>query len=348
MDSKPKKSMNASVNVIKFIMAVFIFLMHSSIFFGDKYFQGSYIFVEWFYVLVGYTLARTIINLSEDGEVLTNSTKIIYKRIAKLVPYYIASCLVALVLKIHFKEIVIRETWDINKIVHEMLLLQMTTIEVTTLTGTAWFLSSMIISLIIIVPIFIKLRKKFYVVAIVFATLIYYYIFKKSGYLWRPVEFFITYKGNLRAMAAILLGICGYAISPFFANLMNDDKKSNLIRVAVILGYLAVFIYVMKVDDSIIYFALPYIFMILISAGMNLDNKLIKDNEFTRFLGDMSMVLFMNHYYVSELIQKLRPYLSLRAKYFYATIGSFAISIIIYLIIKLIISRLFSKIIKNL
>ena len=78
MEKQVKKPMNGTINVLKFIMAVFIFLMHCSVFFSDKYFQGSYIFVEWFYVLMGFTLAKTIINLPRDGEVLINSTKIVF------------------------------------------------------------------------------------------------------------------------------------------------------------------------------------------------------------------------------------------------------------------------------
>ena len=333
MENQVKKPMNGTINVLKFIMAVFIFLMHCSVFFSDKYFQGSYIFVEWFYVLMGFTLAKTIINLPRDGEVLINSTKIVYKRMAKIYPFYLASCIVALVIKLYFKEIVIASTWDINTIVHEILLLQMTTIIVNPLTGTAWFLSSMLICLIILVPIFVKLREKIYPIAIVVATLIYYYIYKKSGYLWRPIELLITYKGNLRAMAAILLGIFGYAISNRVSKVVNDIRYTNAMRVGMAILYLASFAYIMKVDDSPVYFMFPYIFMILISIGMSIDSPLIKDSKLTRLLGDMSMVLFMNHYYVAEVIQFKRPYMSIPLKYLYSTIGSLAISIFIYVVI---------------
>lgn len=343
MQNELKKPMNGSINVLKFIMALFIFLVHAGAFNNDTYFQGGYIYIEWFYIFMGWTLAKAIVNLPKDEDVALGSFKIIYKRIAKIMPYFILSSLIALAVKLHFNQMTISSPWDINLIVHEILMLQMTTIQVVTLTGTGWFLSSMLIALIIIVPIFIKLRKEFYPIAFVVATLIYYYIYKEIGYLYHPVEWLITYKGNLRAIAGMSLGICGYAISPVIKNVF---KNKIIASIFVILAYLGIFYYVYKVDESVYYFIIPYIFMILISITMNVDD-IFGDNVFTRFLGDISMVLFMNHYYIIHAIKKAMPLLDNRTGFIYATLLSFGTSILVLLTVKLL-SKMHSKIIKKL
>ena len=74
--------MNGSINVIKFVFAVFVMLCHLGTTFGyDKiyYFQGSFIFVDWFFIFAGFTLAKKILSLDKNVPIAETSFSIIKK-----------------------------------------------------------------------------------------------------------------------------------------------------------------------------------------------------------------------------------------------------------------------------
>lgn len=326
--------MKGLINILKFIFAISIFLLHSEVYFANGLFQGAYIYVDWFFVFAGYTLARKVESNFETHNIATTSFEIIFERIMRVFPYFAVSSILALCVKLCFKELVIESAWDINKIIHEILMLQMTTIPVITLTGTAWFTSSMLIAMVLIVPIFLKLKKKFYIIALIIATLIYLYIYKVSGYLWHPIEWFITYKGNLRAIAGISIGIFGYGLSPYVKRFLNNVKDDRKIEYLIILAYILIYYYVFKVTESGYYFVLPYIFMVLITINMNLNNdSVVPDNKYTRAMGQFSLVLYMNHYYIIEVIAYAYPLLDSRLKFAFAALFSVFTSLLVFCVV---------------
>lgn len=339
--------MNSQINIYKFILAIYIGLLHISGHFGyDKfpYFQGGYIFVEWFFVFAGFTLAKKIINLDKNIDIFNTSCNLIKNRILNIYPYYFLSCIFAL--GFHFTGgLVIEESWTIFRIIHEFLMLQMTSISVFSLTGTSWFLSSMWLIFIIFVPLLLKFRRKFGLSLIIISIMLTIFMFLTDNHMHGTVEWtLIGYKGNLRAMSAISLGIFSYSFFSLFSKNLNDYNISIIIGIFDIILSLFVIYYVFIFDDGIAYFILPYVFAIHIGLEMTRKQiNFIKDNNFTRFLGAFSMIFYMNHFYVQTFYQFL---LQDKIDLIRISIISFAVSILISLIIYFIV-YLFKRINKK-
>lgn len=341
--------MNLIIDVLKLVFSINIMFAHSSSNFGEQnipYFQGAFILVEWFFIFSGYTLSKKILSQNETTDIAKTSFEIIWKRIMRIFPYYFLSCTIALVLKLHTGAIAIKETWDIYKIVHCFLFLQMTGISCATLLGTEWFLSSMWIAMIILVPLLVKYRKWFARVSILIAILIYYYIYKECGYMYHPDEWMsLGYKGNLRAIAAICIGISTYYYSSVlkleFLSNVNKEKKYLFINMIALFFYSFILFHINRkwIYNSLYelsFFIIPFIFMILIFIQMKYQ-VLRYSNTKIGIISSMSMIIYMNHFYVQEAIQKLfENKWSLSSKVIYSSLISIGISLIIYLFIYLI------------
>ena len=342
--------MNVIIDILKLVFSINILLAHLSSNFGEKnvlYFQGAFILVEWFFIFSGYTLSKKV--LSQDlssKDISRNSFDIIWKRIMSIYPYYFVSCSIALIVKLYTGSIVIKDTWDVYKIVHCFLFLQMTGISCFSLLGTEWFLSSMWIAMIIIVPILVKYKKLFARICLLIAVIIYCYIYKECGYMYHPDEWMsLGYKGNLRAIAGICIGISAY----YYSTLLKTDFNSNatkrklnlLLNSCTFIIYSVIIYHINKVwvynsSYELSFFIIPFVFMILITIHMKYP-ILEYGNSKIRIIGSMSMIIYMNHFYVQEAIQRLfENKMSLENRIVYSSLFSMIISLLIYFFIKLI------------
>ena len=338
--------MNSSINVTKFLIAIYMVVFHVAALSGYKYFEGGYIFVEWFFIFAGFMVAKKVLSLEKNEDTFIEAVKIVRARIVKIFPYYLLSCIAAILFKLYTNTLAMDEIYTIKRILNEIFMLQMITVSTYPLTGTSWFLSSMWIILILILPFFIKLKKKFMIPAIIISLSLYYITYRVSGYLWGPAEKIIIFeKGNIRAAAAISIGIISYML---YDKLKTVLKHPYLETIFVWVCNLLIFYYISIVDESIYYFLLPFAFMILIAIDMGKSkNAFIPDNKFTRFLGTVSMIIYMNHFYIvfymtdespflvagrTGVLSRLSPTLPYADKVISALVWSLSISISIYII----------------
>ena len=328
--SQPRQ--NASINVIKFILSQSIVLLHCAMLFGFPRFQGGWIYVEWFYIFAGYTLAGTILGLSHDAPVLKTGLRILWKRIRSVFPCYVISVALGLLVKYAVGAIEVQSLGDIGKILAEILMLQMFRIPTAYITGTSWFLSAMWIALIVLIPIMMVARRKFTrYIAPVMTLAIYFFIQKRTGYLWEPDAWMgFAYKGTLRALAGISLGAFAYEIGTGI-----KDKLSHPVfdSICIWVVYGLILVLTTLFDDAGWFYFLPFIFTILIAVQMNKKDGLdFPDSSATRLLGKLSMVIYMNHYCLIDTIEKTFPSMQLDRKILIAFISiTIAVSIVMFI-----------------
>ena len=229
-------------------------------------------------------------------------------------PCYVISVILGLLVKYAAGTIEVRSLSDIVKIFAEVLMLQMFRIPTAYITGTSWFLSAMWIALIILIPIMMVARRKFTrYIAPLLALTTYFYIQKKTGYLWEPDAWMgFAYKGTLRALAGISLGAFAYEIGTGI-----KDKLSHPVfdSICIWVVYGLILVLTTLFDDAGWFYFLPFIFTILIAVQMNKkDGPDFPDGSVTRLLGKLSMVIYMNHYYLIDAIEKTFPSMSLDRK----------------------------------
>lgn len=341
------KEENVYINILKIIFSLFILTTHCAVLlhfdtfpvtidtiFGSfstncEFFLGGAIFVDWFYIFTGFMLAKTIVKLEGKVPVFETSSKIIFKKMSSIFPYYFMSCMAALFVYLKFKYITIGDTWTIYQVGHEILMLQMTALPIVSLTGTSWYLSSLWIALIILVPIMVIAKKKFiYFFAVIIALLLFIYIFLLTGHLYGPVEWLdLGYKGNLRAIADICIGCFSFSISKVLYRFIDKFKISTFIFS--ILVNIAIIIYAIFVENSIWYFIFPFIYALILPMSMH--NFLYNNSVITNFIGKLSMAIFMNHYYIANIIDFLNIPYSREQRYLICIISSLCISIFVLL-----------------
>lgn len=338
------KKQNGTINLIKFLMAVGILLMHAGMEFGFDRFQGTWIFVEWFYIFAGYCVTKEVVKKAWPAAAsaatpaaapaaMTGTTDgapaepvdtgeltfgILKKRICAIFPYFFVACLLGLVIQMAAGSLKFGSVNDTAWIAEDLLMLQMTGLNLTgrSIMGTTWFLSAMWIALALIIPCIAKMKKYFVLVlSLLLPALIYGYLDVTTGYLWSPAIWVgFAAKGTLRAVAALSLGAFSYGLGERLKESLVRPKAESLLLYA---GYALVFVFTWRYGDSEWFWMIPYLFMVLVAVGMaKKPGWDVPDTRFTRFLGKVSMLLFINHAYLTFAIQTAFPQWSLPRKMF--------------------------------
>ena len=325
-------------------MAVGILLMHAGMEFGFDRFQGTWIFVEWFYIFAGYCVTKEVVKKSWPAAAsaatpaaapaaMTGTTDgapaepadtgeltfgILKKRICAIYPYFFVACLLGLVIQLLAGSLVIGSVSDAAPVAAEFLMLQMTGLNLANrgVIGTTWFLSAMWIALAILIPCIAKMKKYYVcVLSLLLALLIYGYLDVTTGYFWSPGSWAgFAAKGTLRAVAALSLGAFSYGLGERLRPILTRPKTESLLLYA---GYALVFLFTWRYADSEWFWMIPYLFMVLVAVGMaKKPGWDVPDTRFTRLLGKISMLLFINHAYLTFAIQTAFPQWSLPRKIF--------------------------------
>lgn len=327
------KKVSSSIDIVKFLLAAQILICHAGLVFGISLIDSAFIYVEWFYVFIGYTLAYRIINEDNRYNTFLTSCEIIKSRILSILPYYFLSSTIALIMKLWTSEFIIEESWAVHKIIFEYLLLSMTAVPVASLTNVSWFLSAMVFAMILLVPFAVKYKHKFFRWSILIYIVIYYYFFITDGYIYDPSKWTpFGYKGLLRAVGSISLGLFGYE----FGLLFKDKFKNYILESIIVIFSYAVIFYIVKYrPDQKLFFLFPFIYMLLIIIQMQSKKFIIPVSPITSVLSKLSITLYLNHLYVFLCINKISK-ASMFYKLNFAICVSFIISVFVYIVVDLI------------
>lgn len=304
------KKQNGAVNLLKFIFALFVAVFHGTELFGSAWFGGGWVAVEFFYIFCGFTLTAHAARLDLRGpEAVGEETfKTLKKRILKIFPFLLAAAILSYILKHVF--LTGFGTWkiDLIRLLPEIFMSQMAGYPGYWASGVAWFLSAMWIGIACVYPLILGWKILFTkVFAPLLAILLYGYLIVKTGSFAVPGTFMnIAFKGTLRAIAGISLGCASYHVSKA---LTDSGIPSKLLTAAEIAGYAVIFVIMLCIPDGEIYYYVPFAMMLLLALTSRADHPFAKrmDSGWTRFLGNASMILYLNHYYIASIIAECFP-----------------------------------------
>ena len=325
------KKISSSIDIVKFIISIHVIFAHLADL-GVVVLDNAYIYIEWFFVFIGYNVARKIAESDLKYDSFHMTCEIIKSRIVNILPYYLVSCTLAVIIKTRVGLITYEDPWIIHRIIFDYLMLYMMTFSVYHLTNVSWFLSAVWLALIILVPLAVKFKHKFFRLGLLIYIIIYFYIYKAYEVIWDP-DFWTPfgYKGFLRAVGSISLGMFAYELGLF----LKDKFKNYILEsIFIIIAYAIIFIQFDKYEFKLLFYFLPIIFAFLIIVQMNSKKFIIPDCAFTRILGKISMVIFLNHFYIYMAIDKLSsasPYYKAKI----GIIGCIIASTFVYLIVDL-------------
>ena len=325
------KKFSSSIDIVKFLICVQVVLIHLAAF-KIEIFGNTFIYMEWFFIFMGYNVARKIAESDSKYDNFHLTCEIIKSRIVSILPYYFVSCTLALIVKLRVGTLTIDDSWMIHRILFEYLMLFMMTLPVYHLTSVSWFLSASWLALFILVPLGVKYKHKFFKMGIFIYAIIYFYIYKAYEVIWTPDLWTpFGYKGVLRAVGSIALGMFGYEIG-----LLLKDKFKNYIleSIFIIISYAVIFFQLYRYEFNLLFYFLPLIFTFLIIVQMNSKKFIIPDSAFTRALGKLSVVIFLNHNYIYFAINEF-SYASPWYKAKIGILGCIIASIFVYLVVDL-------------
>lgn len=340
------KKRKGNIEFLRFIFAFGIMLHHISAFYPKMNFIGGYIGVDFFFMISGAFLAKSVSIHKESYAkesfkiTFSASRNYIKRRILSVFPYFVLSTIIGYAVCFVATGSVISPLYIIN----DFAFLIEFGFDAPSATGTTWFLSALFISLFLLYPI-IRHYYEYYVryIGVFVSLFIYGFLVYNYGMIGLSNEHIATFinAGVLRAIAGLSFGAIAFELSLIIISKVNNNK---IIQIAISFAEFVLVIlefYLMHFDnrklDQIEVFIIFSLITLLFSNKSHLCR--VFENNFSRFLGKFSIVLFMNHFYWAKYLDSIiiKFQISFLSEWYYRVIVvvllSIATSIIVYLLI---------------
>ena len=324
---KSSNQKNGNIEFLRFFFCMFVLLFHIEKYvLGEipldgtlqfRFFVHGSIGVEFFFLLTGLLMARHVDNIrkKKNKESLGEETsKYVIKKYKSIFPYHIIGFIIIFILSIIVEKYTVTESFmALIDSIPSILLIQMTGFKGIVFNHIEWYLSSMLIGIAIIYPFLKKYYDSFvkYVAPLV-ALLVLGYLYFETGRLTGVMNWMVIgYKGTIRGIAELLLGIYGYYLCSELSKLKKLPKKSKvMLTIGEALLYIAIIIFaVITFKSRFEFYALIAIYVLLIISYSGITyTKKIFNNKFIYFLGRLSLpiyvtqlsaIIFVNNYLVN-------------------------------------------------
>ena len=314
------KKHNGIISFWKFCFCIMIIIFHTDIFMTDNitsiFSKGGYIAVEFFFLVSGFLMAKSALNKKdeENSEGLVKETfHFIMKKIKNFFPYV----LFAEILGIIFQNIYLdMNVYQNVSTIWDLFLLRMTGLKGNFINIPTWYLSSMLLCMMIIYPLLRKYKNNFIyligpiIVLFGFGWLNKNYPSFKSYGTWLGW----IYLGTIRAFLNLTLGSILYAICEKLKNINFTKLGKLLITIIEIFGFTLPFFIAHFIDKAYIYDFIV-IFILSISIVLAFSEKTLEfklfNNKFFFWLEKFSFPLFVCHFIIRIFVTKSSLFLSM-------------------------------------
>lgn len=305
LPTKATVSRNYEFDFWKFIAAVFVVLVHSYSLFDGEFlvFHQGRLAVEYFFFVTGFLFANTILRDERpfSRQTIGNETwRFMWRKIQAFLLYYIAGFALSLLSLSILCKFTLRTFKNHPDVVFDFLLLKETGIPFFDIMGVNWYLSSMLIALFILYPVFRFLREMFLDwLAPILGIVCIGYLFMSKGVVnhGNAVQLGFLTAGTVRAIGDICLGVLCYRIAGMISNSCKGKFHQNVLSV-VGLGAMILACFFMSMvktphHQNFIIF-LMFVF-VCISGSQRSSVSGLYPPKLSLFLGKLSLSLFLSH-----------------------------------------------------
>lgn len=217
---------NALIEVLRFAFSIIIVLFHTGFLVkgreltdGNVFFKGGSCAVEFFFVLSGFLMAKSIASkkpLQNASEIAEETFGYVFSKMRRLWPHILLSITIILLLEVIFGRLspggAVIKVWN-N--VSELFFIQMSGFEYGTINGHLWYVSAMILAMWVLYPVARSAPVLFnLVIAPVIGIFIVGWMIQSIGGVGRPFgKTGFLFNGMFRAFAEIALGCFCYALA---------------------------------------------------------------------------------------------------------------------------------------
>lgn len=331
------KKHNGIISFWKFMFCMLIVIYHTNTFTNNTnevlFFKGN-IGVEFFFLVSGYLLGKKVLNkekLKDSKSIGKETFNYLSKKIKNFFPYVFLAGIMSLILINIFNGFNlynnITSIWD-------LFLLKMTGLNGLELNGPVWYISSMLLCMLILYPLIRKYRYNYiYIIAPLIVLLGLGYINKNYGSMRGPLLWIgFTYKGNLRAFVELTLGTIIYAICEKIKTInftLFGKIMLTLIEIACFVTPFIISQFILSAGKyDMITIMIISIGIILAFSEQTIEFNLF-NNKISYWLEKLSFTLFIFHFPLLIIFQKITYFHNMLYlnKVFYYLITSIVVSI---------------------
>lgn len=283
---------NGEIEFFRFFFAIFVLLSHMDILpYGG-------IAVDFFFALTGYLTMASLNKAKTFGIPCQSTFSFVFRKIKSFYPELLISIFLAIVVHLitgeHDEKYYLRPA---ETIINNVLLIKMAGLcqSPSDLNGPTWFLSSMILAILVVYP----LLRKFGVNACLFvlAISICGFLCTYHGSLTSVYDWIgFTYEGNIRAVGDILLGAFAFPVVQAIRRVEILILGRMLVCVAryVMIGVMLYVAMDTKTDFQWLSLLAAWGIIVIAFSRTGVDS-FIFNNRWCLFLGKLSLPLYLSH-----------------------------------------------------
>ena len=290
----------AEIEVLRICAAVAIMLFHMNIL------PGGRLAVEVFAVLSGLLMARSVTTESEEcrKNIVAATYRFVTRKIRAFYPELIVATLIGVVC-FNYTKVSLAEAVEyiFASITGNLCLLKMSGFSWSAggCNPPSWYLSSMIISVILIYPFLLRVRKLYFF--LVPGIILFLYLYCSFGGVEKLSvhdRLGFTYGGNIRVCSEMLVAIGVYPIILFLGQRMRKSAKacivSKVCKLGCLTGILVLLFRENGYTDLLFLLLVVIYFICLFAESAAADGNPRKwSNPLLRYCGVGSIAIFLTH-----------------------------------------------------
>ena len=302
------KNRFGKISLYKFLFSIMIIVFHvGNVLDYNKFkfnFGSESIAVDFFFVVSGFFFCRKYVNYKVKNSVGEDSFNYFINRTNRFIKYIIILLIIAIpfsifCLKFNFTSLI--------NAFYKLLYIPHHTKCGSEIFGITWYIVAMILVESMLFPFLIKYKKEFvYIISPIIIILLGSYLLIRYGHFATPWKMgTILYKGILRSIFEINIGMYLYLISEKISNVKFTKLSKILLLLFEIAGYLSIFVLVNLNNAHRRFDVLMLIIIsicILISTNKNMYLYNFCNNKLFYFLEKLSLPMYIYQWLIIEIM----------------------------------------------
>lgn len=270
-------------------------------------FQGGYIGVEFFFIVSGLLMAKNLFRDIEDVQisVLKKTSLFISHKIKLIYPCFLWAFLITFIVRsVISGNNLAQILHNIIDSIPELLLLRMSGIAGYWVNTPTWYISAMVIVMLIFFPLLQKIDKKLFLsFSLITSVSAYSWLYYSLGTLENPYKWQqFCYSGLIRGVGGIMLGAACFKLSSIIRGVQTTGNwrfMAYLLSIIELSCYLTVIFVSFSFGRTSVDFLL--VALLAIAVTLSFSEKTLqtfifkKHAEFCLYCGRFSIALYLNH-----------------------------------------------------
>lgn len=331
---------NRTIDFWKFVYSIIIMLQHSREIRGYTLFLiGGSIGVEFFFIVSGYLMVASFERQEKCGEIAQDTFDFIKRKSKPLFPAVWASGIIGIIVTNVIAHSTIKEWMKcvVNN-VWAFLLIDFSGMRGKPVNGVTWYLSAMLLIMLILYPIMCKNKELFLTVVAPAITLFSLgFLYQNYGNPRNPTRWIgFSYKGLIRGFGEICLGAVCFAITTRFQKIQLTSIGHAFFTFAENTCYLIVLFAACTMKATRYDYVLILLFAIAIClsfSGQTIEYSFLSKKTATA-LASFGFFLYLGHVYWARSLNSVFPVLCYEALLMVYIICSISTAILIHFLSK--------------